>query len=77
MAKARSAVPEGLHTITPQLTLDHASEAIAWYIKALGGSPMALWVYVDDCDAQGRPHPAGDAAAPGQVDEELQRLIHA
>ena len=36
MAKAKSAVPEGLHTITPQLTLDHAAEAIDWYKKALG-----------------------------------------
>jgi PhnB protein len=36
MAKAKSAVPEGLHTITPQLTLDNAVEAIEWYKKALG-----------------------------------------
>jgi PhnB protein len=92
MAKAKSAIPEGLHTITPQMTLDNAAEAIDWYKKALGaeetsratgpggvimhaelrignsrimvndammggkgpkahgGSPMTLWVYVDDCD---------------------------
>jgi PhnB protein len=92
MAKAKSAIPEGLHTVTPQMTLDNASEAIDWYKKALGaeetsratgpngiimhaelrignsrimvndammggkgpkalgGSPMTLWVYVDDCD---------------------------
>ena len=36
MAKAKSAVPQGLHTITPQLTLDHAAEAIDWYKKGLG-----------------------------------------
>ena len=36
MAKAKSAVPEGYHTVTPQLTLDNAAEAIAWYVKALG-----------------------------------------
>jgi PhnB protein len=36
MAKAKSAVPAGLHTITPQLTLDNAVEAIEWYKKALG-----------------------------------------
>jgi PhnB protein len=36
MAKAKSAVPEGLHTVTPQLTLDNAAEAIEWYKKALG-----------------------------------------
>ena len=36
MAQAKSAVPAGLHTITPQLTLDNAVEAIEWYKKALG-----------------------------------------
>ena len=36
MAKAKSAVPEGYHTVTPQLTLDNAAEAIEWYKKALG-----------------------------------------
>ena len=36
MAKAKSAVPEGYHTVTPQLTLDNAAEAIVWYKKALG-----------------------------------------
>jgi PhnB protein len=36
MAKAKSAVPEGYHTVTPQLTLDNAAEAIEWYVKALG-----------------------------------------
>src|SRR3954462_9146663 len=92
MAKAKSAVPEGHHTVTPQLTLDNAAQAIEWYKKALGaeemsravgpdgkimhaevrigdsrimmndamgggkgpkalgGSPAALWVYVEDCD---------------------------
>lgn len=36
MAKAKSAVPQGLHTVTAQLTLDNAAEAIEWYKKALG-----------------------------------------
>ncbi len=36
MAKAKHAVPEGHYTITPQLTLDNAVEAIEWYKKALG-----------------------------------------
>src|SRR5215210_3368983 len=36
MAKAKSAVPNGFHTVTPQLTLDSAAEAIDWYKKALG-----------------------------------------
>jgi PhnB protein len=93
MAKAKRAVPEGFHTITPQLTLDNAAKAIDWYKEALGaeevsrhagpdgnimhaeirigesrimlndammgskgplalgGSPISLWIYVDDCDA--------------------------
>ena len=92
MAKAKSAVPAGYHTVTPQLTLDNAAQAIDWYKKALGaeevsravgpdgkimhaelkigdsrimlndammggkgpkalgGSPAALWLYVEDCD---------------------------
>jgi len=36
MAKAKKAVPEGYHTVTPQLTLDNAAQAIEWYKKALG-----------------------------------------
>jgi PhnB protein len=93
MAKAKSAIPEGFHTVTPQLTLENAVQAIEWYkkalgadevsravgpdgkimhaelrignsrimvndammggkgAKALGGSPTALWVYVEDSDA--------------------------
>ncbi len=92
MAKAKKAVPDGFHTVTPVLTLDDAKQAIDWYRKALGaelvsnhlgpdgkmmhaelsignsrimlhdammggkgpkafgGSPMSLWIYVDDCD---------------------------
>lgn len=38
MAVAKKAVPEGYHTITPQLTLDNAAEAIEWYKKALGAT---------------------------------------
>jgi PhnB protein len=93
MAKAKQAVPEGFHTVTPVLTLDNAAQAIDWYKKALGaeemsravgpdgkimhadlrigdsrimlndpmaggkgpkalgGSPVSIWIYVDDCDA--------------------------
>jgi len=36
MAKAKRAVPDGYHTVTPQLTLDNAVEAIEWYKRALG-----------------------------------------
>jgi len=36
MAKAKSPVPTGFHTVTPQLTLEHAAQSIEWYKKALG-----------------------------------------
>ncbi|HET7585168.1 MAG TPA: VOC family protein [Gemmatimonadaceae bacterium] len=36
MTKARNAVPEGFHTVTPQLVVDDAARAIEWYKKALG-----------------------------------------
>ena len=36
MAQAKSPIPEGFHTVTPQLTLDNAAQAIDWYKKALG-----------------------------------------
>jgi PhnB protein len=41
MAKATNAVPEGHHTVTPQLTLDNAAQAIDWYKKALGVEEVA------------------------------------
>ena len=91
MATAKKAVPDGYHTITPQLTLDDAAQTIDWYKQALGaremsrsagpdgkimhaeimigdsrvmlndvmagkgpkeygGSPAALWLYVENCD---------------------------
>ena len=31
MAKAAKAVPQGYHSITPQLTLDNAAQTIDWY----------------------------------------------
>src|SRR5436190_14348602 len=47
MAKAKSAIPEGLHTITPQLTLDEAAPAIEWYKQALGAEEVARAVGPD------------------------------
>jgi PhnB protein len=41
MAKAKKPVPEGYHTITPQLTLDDAPRAIDWYKKALGAEELS------------------------------------
>jgi PhnB protein len=40
MAKAAKAVPEGYHTLIPQLTLDNAAQAIDWYKKALGAEEV-------------------------------------
>src|ERR1700741_1298498 len=110
MTKAKNAVPEGHHTVTPQLTLDNAAQAIDWYKKALGaeevaravgpggkimhaeirvgdslimlndemaegkspkaigGSPISLWVYVEDCDSLfNRAVAAGGKVAPGPM----------
>jgi PhnB protein len=41
MAKAKKAVPEGFHTVTPQLTLDNAAQAIDWYKKGLGAEEVS------------------------------------
>jgi PhnB protein len=40
MAKAQKAIPDGYHTITPQLTLDNARQTIDWYRKALGAEEL-------------------------------------
>ena len=47
MAKAKHAVPEGFHTVTPQLTLDNAAQAIDWYKKALGAEEVGRAVGPD------------------------------
>jgi PhnB protein len=47
MAKARHAVPEGHHTVTPQLVLDNAAQAIDWYKKALGAAELSRAVGPD------------------------------
>lgn len=41
MTKAKSAVPEGFHAITPVLTLDEARKAMDWYKKALGAEEVS------------------------------------
>jgi PhnB protein len=41
MAKAAKAIPEGYHTITPQLTLDDAAQTIDWYKRALGAEEVS------------------------------------
>ena len=114
MAKAKKAIPEGFHTVTPHLIMENAAEAIDCSKKALGaeerarsvgpdgkimhaelrigdsiimlndammggkgprtlgGSPVSLWVYVEDADAlfkravaaggRSRPAPWGPCA---------------
>lgn len=47
MAKAKKAIPEGYHTVTPQLTLDNAAQAIDWYKKALGAAELSRAVGPD------------------------------
>ncbi len=47
MTKARKAVPDGFHTVTPQLTLDNAAQAIDWYKKALGAQEVSRAVGPD------------------------------
>ena len=47
MAKAKKPVPEGYHTITPQLTLDNAAQTIDWYKKALGAEEVSRSVGPD------------------------------
>src|SRR2546426_9896986 len=41
MAKAKRAVPDGFHTVTPQLALDNAAQAIDWYKKGLGAEEVS------------------------------------
>jgi uncharacterized glyoxalase superfamily protein PhnB len=40
MAKAAKGVPDGYHTITPQLTLEDAARTIEWYKKAFGAEEI-------------------------------------
>jgi len=47
MAKAARPVPAGYHTITPQLTLDHAAQTMEWYKKALGAEEVSRSVGPD------------------------------
>src|SRR5215831_17049002 len=47
MAKAAKPIPEGYHTITPQLTLDNAAQTIDWYKKALGAEELSRSVGPD------------------------------
>jgi PhnB protein len=117
MAKAKRAVPEGLHTVTPMLTMDNSSRAIAWYVnalgaeeisraagpdgkivhavirignsqimlhdtmaeakapRALGGSPISMWIYVDDADSlYKRATSAGARVADGPMGQMMDQF---
>jgi len=47
MSKAKSPIPEGFHTVTPQLLLDDAARAIDWYKKAFGATEVSRAVGPD------------------------------
>ena len=47
MAKAKSAVPDGYHTLTPELMLENAAQTIDWYKKALGVEELNRFVGPD------------------------------
>ncbi|HMD36703.1 MAG TPA: VOC family protein [Vicinamibacterales bacterium] len=40
MAIAKKPVPEGYHTVTPQLTIGSCAQAIDWYKQALGAEDL-------------------------------------
>jgi PhnB protein len=41
MTRSKKGVPEGQHTLTPQLTFDNTAEAIDWYRKNLGAKELS------------------------------------
>jgi PhnB protein len=47
MAKAKKSVPEGYHTMTPQLVLDNAAQTIDWYTRAFGARELSRSVGPD------------------------------
>ena len=47
MAKAAKPVPDGYHTVTPQLTCDNCAQAIDWYKRALGAQEVSRSVGPD------------------------------
>jgi uncharacterized glyoxalase superfamily protein PhnB len=40
MSATAGPVPEGFHTVTPQLTLDNAAQTIEWYKRAFGAEEV-------------------------------------
>jgi len=47
MAKARSPIPEGFHSVTPHLIFDDSAKAIDWYQRAFGAEEKSRAVGPD------------------------------
>ncbi len=47
MTQARKPIPEGFHTVTPQLTLDNAATTIEFYKRAFGAQEVSRSVGPD------------------------------
>jgi PhnB protein len=47
MSKAKNPIPEGFHSVTPQLMFDNAAKSIEWYKKALGAVEVSRAVGAD------------------------------
>lgn len=47
MAKAKSPIPEGFHTVTAHLTVDNAAKALDWYKRALGAEEISRFPMPD------------------------------
>lgn len=47
MSKAKSPIPDGFRTVTPQLTMENAAVALEWYKRALGAEETARAVGPD------------------------------
>src|SRR5256885_13896491 len=47
MAKAKSPIPQGHHTVTPQLSLENAAQTLDWYAKPFGAKEVSRAVGPD------------------------------
>ena len=72
-------MPKGLHTITPQLTLDNAAKTLDWYQKAFGAKEIYRSLGPDGKVMHAEVH-IGDSAffandvMMGKGPKELRRL---
>ncbi len=47
MARARSPIPEGFHSVTPHLIFEDSARALDWYVKAFGAKEISRAVGPD------------------------------